>query len=343
MSTLTANYPDDYLPYATTARRKRRPSANQPVFRVGSPYTVGSSLPYPLYASSRTPPPPPIRSPPRCANRYTFGQQEPTRSTCVSRNSLSAFAEDRLVEEEQIEQHNPRSRLSRDVRENSNSCSSVDNRSASSSETSELQDLASVLGLDQPHVHVLTTAPSTVGGCSALLNNSAFSTLDVHTAPSLLLINGTLRSHGQFGKCVQSVAPSMDTTQLRAGTFGWLHRRTQNQNADNVGFGGLFDGGSWSSLLSGRGECGRWKCAAMLLCTILTLLTLVGVISVSLYLGALTSWSKSHVLPLAGRFHVQSGDRFEESLLTQNNSVYHAKALKYDSMVNIFIILIKSK
>ena len=70
-----------------------------------------------------------------------------------------------------------------------------------------------------------------------------------------------------------------------------------------------------------------------LLGAILTLICLVGVVAACLYLGAVTSWSKSNVLPLAGRLHVQSGDRFEESLLNVNSSVYQTRAHRYDTML----------
>lgn len=52
-----------------------------------------------------------------------------------------------------------------------------------------------------------------------------------------------------------------------------------------------------------------------------------------LYLGALTSWSKSHVLPLAGRLTVQTGDRFDEWLLNGNSSAFTLKSNRYESML----------
>lgn len=94
---------------------------------------------------------------------------------------------------------------------------------------------------------------------------------------------------------------------------------------------------SWFSASSqSRTICSLGCCAILTTCFFI-LLAIISVVGISIYLSNITNQTKSNILPLSGRFKVQSGDHFTEQLYNVSSKEFQMKATKFEAIVSIEI------
>lgn len=95
---------------------------------------------------------------------------------------------------------------------------------------------------------------------------------------------------------------------------------------------------SWFSVSSQSRTICSLGCCAILTTCLFILLAIVSVVGISIYLSNATNQNKSNVLPLSGRFKVQSGDQFAEHLYNISSREFQIKATKYEAIVSTVLI-----
>lgn len=94
---------------------------------------------------------------------------------------------------------------------------------------------------------------------------------------------------------------------------------------------------SWFSVSSQSRTICSLGCCAILTTCLFILLAIVSVVGISIYLSNATNQNKSNVLPLSGRFKVQSGDQFAEQLYNTSSREFQMKTTKYEAIVSNWI------
>lgn len=93
---------------------------------------------------------------------------------------------------------------------------------------------------------------------------------------------------------------------------------------------------SWFSVTNdSRNAICSLGCCAILTTCLFILLAIISVVGISIYLSNITNQNKSNVLPLSGRFKVQSGDLFTENLFNTSSKEFQMKATKYEAIVSL--------
>jgi len=90
---------------------------------------------------------------------------------------------------------------------------------------------------------------------------------------------------------------------------------------------------SWFSVASQSRTICSLGCCAILTTCLFILLAIISVVGISIYLSNITNQNKSNVLPLSGRFKVQSGDQFNEHLYNVSSKEFQIKATKYEAIL----------
>lgn len=84
-----------------------------------------------------------------------------------------------------------------------------------------------------------------------------------------------------------------------------------------------------------RRRCCSLGCCITSIIGAAIVLALLSVIGASVYLGVLTNLQKSSLLPISGKFKVESGDAFSENLMNLTGAEFLAKASKYEAVVSV--------